>query len=131
VSAPARFTLLLARVVTLHRPVTLLQIACVGKVTPRFGARVRVPRDDVAHRPRGHHLPTRGARPRAEVDDIVGARNQREVVLDDDDGRSVIHEPVEQVHQTRGAGEVQAVGGLVQRVRRRRLLQACLCPEAR
>ena len=46
--APARFTLSLARVDTLHRPVTLLQIACVGKVMPRFEARVR-----------GHHLPTR------------------------------------------------------------------------
>jgi len=57
----------------------------------------------------GHHLPTRGACPRAEVDDIVGARDQREVVLDDDDGRSVIDKPVEQVHQTRGVGEVQAV----------------------
>jgi hypothetical protein len=48
----------------------------------------------------------------AEVDDPVGARHDRLVVLDDDDRLAGVDEPVEQAEQLLD-GEVEAVGRLV------------------
>jgi hypothetical protein len=52
----------------------------------------------------------------AEVDDPVGVRHDRQVVLDDDDRRAGVDEPVEQAEQLRDVGEVQAGGRLVEDV---------------
>ena len=43
----------------------------------------------------------------AEVDDPVGVRHDRLVVLDDDDRLAVVDEPVEQAEQLLDVGEVQ------------------------
>ena len=88
----------LARVDTLHRPRASKQIACADPIS---GRRARTPalrgtarsrtrcahacRRAPAHRSRSHHLATSRAGTRAQVDDVVRARDQRQVVLDDDD----------------------------------------------
>jgi len=54
--------------------------------------------------------------PGAEVDDPVGVRHDRLVVLDDDDRLAGVHEPVEQTEQSLDVGEVQSGGGLVEDV---------------
>ena len=45
---------------------------------------------------------------RAEVDDPVGVRHDRLVVLDDDDRLAGVDEPVEQAEQLLDVGQVQA-----------------------
>ena len=52
----------------------------------------------------------------AEVDDPVGVRHHRLVVLDDDDRLAGVDEPVEQAEQLVDVGEVQAGGRLVEHV---------------
>src|SRR5499433_4319393 len=52
----------------------------------------------------------------AEVDDPVGVRHDRLVVLDDDDRLAGIDEPVEQAEQLLDVGEVQTAGRLVEDV---------------
>jgi hypothetical protein len=52
----------------------------------------------------------------AEVDDAVGVRHDRLVVLDDDDRLAGIDEPVEQAEQLLDVGEVEAGGRLVEDV---------------
>src|ERR1700691_1262356 len=52
----------------------------------------------------------------AEVDDPVGVRHDRLVVLDDDDRLAGIDEPVEQGEQLLDVGEVEARGRLVKDV---------------
>src|SRR5258706_2870488 len=52
----------------------------------------------------------------AEVDDPVGVRHDRLVVLDDDDRLAGIYEPVEQAEQLLDVGEVEAGGRLVEDV---------------
>ena len=52
----------------------------------------------------------------AEVDDPVGVRHDRLVVLDDDDRLAGVDEPVEQAEQLLDVGEVQAGGRLVEDV---------------
>ncbi len=49
--------------------------------------------------------------PGAEVDDPVGVRHDRLVVLDDDDRRAGIDEPAEQAEQLLDVGEVEAAVG--------------------
>src|SRR6195256_6365876 len=51
-----------------------------------------------------------------EVDDPVGVRHDRLVVLDDDDRLAGLDEPVEQAEQLLDVGEVQAGGRLVEGV---------------
>ena len=53
---------------------------------------------------------------RAEVDDPVGVRHHRLVVLDDDDRLAGVDEPVEQGEQLLDVGQVQAGGRLVEDV---------------
>ena len=48
----------------------------------------------------------------AEVDDPVGVRHHRLVVLDDDDRLAGLDEPVEQAEQMLDVGQVEAVGRL-------------------
>ena len=52
----------------------------------------------------------------AEVDDPVGVRHDRLVVLDDDDRLAGVDEAVEQAEQVLDVGQVQAGGGLVEDV---------------
>ena len=52
----------------------------------------------------------------AEVDDPVGVRHDRLVVLDDDDRLAGVDEPVEQPEQLLDVGEVEAAGRLVEDV---------------
>jgi hypothetical protein len=52
----------------------------------------------------------------AEVDDPVGVRHDRLVVLDDDDRLAGVDEPVEQAEQLLDVGEVEAGGRLVEDV---------------
>ncbi len=52
----------------------------------------------------------------AEVDDPVGVRHDRLVVLDDDHRLAGVDEPVEQAEQLLDVGEVQAGGRLVEDV---------------
>src|SRR5271170_7988188 len=52
----------------------------------------------------------------AEVDDPVGVRHDRLVVLDDDDRLAGIDQPVEQAEQLLDVGEVEAGGWLVEEV---------------
>ena len=52
----------------------------------------------------------------AEVDDPVGVRHDRLVVLDDEDRLAGVDEPVEQCEQLLDVGEVQAGGRLIQDV---------------
>jgi hypothetical protein len=52
----------------------------------------------------------------AEVDDPVGVRHDRLVVLDDDDRLAGVDEPVEQAEQLLHVGEVEAGGRLVEDV---------------
>ena len=52
----------------------------------------------------------------AEVDDPVGVRHDRLVVLDDDDRLARVDEPVEQAEQLLDVGEVQTGGRLVEDV---------------
>src|SRR6201996_6364410 len=52
----------------------------------------------------------------AKVDDPVGVRHDRLVVLDDDDRLAGVHEPVEQAEQVLDVGEVEAGGRLVEDV---------------
>src|SRR6266566_433384 len=56
------------------------------------------------------------AGPRAEVDDPVGVRHDRLVMLDDDDRLAGVDEPVEQTEQLLNVSEVEAGGRLVQDV---------------
>jgi hypothetical protein len=49
-----------------------------------------------------------------EVDDPVGMRHDRLVVLDHDDRLAGVDEPVEQAEQLLYVGEVQAAGRLVE-----------------
>src|SRR5947207_3653041 len=53
---------------------------------------------------------------RAEVDDPVGVRHHRLVVLDDDDRLARLDEPVEQAEQLLDVGEVEAGRRLVEYV---------------
>src|SRR5665648_242834 len=59
-----------------------------------------------------------------EVDDPVGVRHDRLVVLDDDDRLAGVDETVEQAEQLLDVGEVQAGGRLVQDVDAARLAHA-------
>src|SRR5271169_5802387 len=52
----------------------------------------------------------------AEVDNPVGVRHDRLVVLDDDDRLAGVDEPVEQAEQLPDVGEVEAGGRLVEDV---------------
>ena len=52
----------------------------------------------------------------AEVDDPVGVRHDRLVVLDDDDRLAGVDEPVEQAEQLLDVGEVETDRGLVEDV---------------
>jgi hypothetical protein len=52
----------------------------------------------------------------SEVDDPVGVRHDRLVVLDDDDRLAGVDEPVEQAEQLLDVGQVQAGGRLVEDV---------------
>ena len=52
----------------------------------------------------------------AEVDDPVGVRHDRLVVLDDDHRLAGVDEPVEQAEQLLDVGEVEAAGRLVEDV---------------
>ena len=61
----------------------------------------------------------------AEVDDPVGVRHDRLMVLDDDDGLAGVDEPVEQREQVLDVGEVEARGRLVEDV------DAALLPQVR
>src|SRR6185369_10969835 len=56
------------------------------------------------------------AGPGTEVDDPVGVRHDRLVVLDDDHRLAGVDEPVEQPEQLLDVGEVQAGGRLVEDV---------------
>ena len=56
------------------------------------------------------------ARRRAEVDDPVGVRHDRLVMLDDDDRLAGVDDPVEQTEQLLDIGQVQAGGRLVEDV---------------
>src|SRR5947209_20628561 len=51
-----------------------------------------------------------------EVDDPIGVRHDREVVLDDDDRLAGVHKPIEQAQQLFDIGQVQAGGRLVKDV---------------
>ena len=51
-----------------------------------------------------------------EIDDPVGVRHHRLVVLDDDDRLAGVDEPVEQAEQLLDVGQVQAGGRLVEDV---------------
>ncbi len=53
---------------------------------------------------------------RAQVDDPVGMRHDRQVVLDDDQRLAGVDEPVEQTEQLLDVGEVQSRGRLVEDV---------------
>ena len=53
---------------------------------------------------------------RAEVDDVVGFRDDIEVVLDHDHRVAGFDQPVEDCNELRDVGHVQADGGLVQNV---------------
>ena len=57
----------------------------------------------------------------ADVDDPVGVRHNREVVLDDDHRLPRVHQPIEQLEQPPQVGEVQTSGRLVEYGRCRRL----------
>ena len=54
----------------------------------------------------------------AEVDDVVGALDDVEVVLDDDHGVARLDQPVEHLEELLDVGEVQAGGRLVEDVER-------------
>src|SRR3954454_21237509 len=56
------------------------------------------------------------AGPRAQVEDPVGVRHDRLVVLDDDHRLAAVDEPVEQAEQLLDVGEVQAAGRFVEYV---------------
>jgi hypothetical protein len=45
--------------------------------------------------------------PRAEVDDVVGAFDDFEIVLDDEHAVALLHEPIEDAHELRDVVEVQ------------------------
>ena len=72
--------------------------------------------DEVGGRALEDDLPAVVAGAGAEVDDPVGVRHDRLVVLDDDDRLAGVHEPVEQAEQLLDVGEVQAGGRLVEDV---------------
>src|SRR5215472_10062982 len=77
----------------------------------------RIPRSDqVARQTLEHDPPAVVAGAGAEVDDPVGVRHHREVVLDDDHRLSRIHQSVEQPEQLLDVGQVQAAGRLVEHV---------------
>ena len=63
----------------------------------------------------------------AEVDDPVGVRHDRLVVLDDDDRLAGVDEPVEQAEQLLDVGEVQAGGRLVEDVDQARRRFSAMC----
>ena len=72
--------------------------------------------DEVGRRALEHDPAAVVAGARAEVDDPVGVRHDRLVVLDDDDRLAGVDEPVEQAEQLLDVGEVQAGGRLVEHV---------------
>ena len=65
----------------------------------------------------------------ADIDDVVGVGDDAEVVLDDDDGVAVVHEPVQHLEQLRHVGHVQADGRLFEEVERR--FRLTILPHAR
>ena len=81
-------------------------------------------RNEIPHGASCDHASTGGAGAGTEVDDVVGARDKREVVLDHDDGGAAVDQPVEKRDEPGGVGEVQAGGGLVENVGGGRFLQA-------
>src|SRR5215218_6971331 len=92
---------------------------------PESGADVRrevlagqrgAPRDEICGRALKDDLAAVVAGARAEVDDPVGVRHDRLVVLDDDDRLAGVDEPVEEAQQLLDVGEVQAGGRLVEDV---------------
>ena len=66
----------------------------------------------------GDHPAARAASLGAEVDDIVGAFDQVEVVLDDNDGVAGIHQLLQHLDQPVDVSDVQPGGGLVQDIDR-------------
>jgi hypothetical protein len=69
---------------------------------------------DVLGRPRDHQRPTARAAFGAEVEDPVGAFDDFEIVLDDDEAVAFIDEALEQFDEQRDVVEVEAGGGFVE-----------------
>jgi Glucodextranase, domain N len=90
---------------------------------PRAGRAARVTRD-LAGRPRRENAAAFRAAARAHVDEVVGCRQQVEVVIDGDDRRSGVKQPVEHAHQRCHVERVQACGRLVEHVQRALLAAA-------
>jgi hypothetical protein len=70
-----------------------------------------------------HDASTRAPAFGTEVDDPVGSGDHVQVVLNDDDGVSVVHQPLKDVHQPVDVRRMQPRRWLVQHVERARLPQ--------
>ena len=84
---------------------------------PRPGHAARVTRDGTGL-PRRENAAAFRAAARAYIDEIVGCPQQVEVVIDDDDRRSGVKQPVEHAYQRCHVERVQARGRLVEYVQR-------------
>jgi hypothetical protein len=69
---------------------------------------------DLFRRPRDHQHPARRATFRPEINDPVGAFDDFEVVLDDEQAVAFVDEALQQFHQQRDVIEVQAGGRFVE-----------------
>ena len=90
-----------------------------GEVAPNHAATVH---GDFGGRPRRDDLPTVSAAARTHVDEVVGVRDDVEIVLDDDHGRAAGHETVEHLQERADVKRVETDGRLVEDEQRVRLL---------
>ena len=77
-----------------------------------------------SRRARGDDAPAVRAAARAHVDEVVGRGQQVQVVVDDDDGRAGVQQPVEHADQRGHVERVQPGGRLVEDVQRAALAAA-------
>ena len=82
---------------------------------------------DFCRRSHRDDLPASVAALGAEIDDVVGAFDDFEIVLDDDDGMALVDQFVKRPEQALDVVKVQAGGGLVENKQRSRLCAPWPC----
>lgn len=91
------------------------QAKVVGQPRPSHAARVT---RDLAGRSRRENSAAFWSAARSHIDEVVGCRQQVEVVIDDNDRRSGVKQPVEHAHQRRDVERVQTRGRLIEHAER-------------
>ena len=84
-----------------------------------------VRRSDLRHlrgRARGEHPSTGVAALGAEVDHMIGGRDEVEVVLDDNDGMASVHKPAQHSDEDGNVVKMKPCGGFIEEIERARVV---------